>query len=289
MSRAAAKTGSEPATLVAIEQLFPENERVLTDLLQYSFLPWGTKILVGMLRPKFILNWMSGAADKIAPGLWGGLLCRKRYIDEKLNENMGKFEQAVNLGAGLDTHLYRLPGIEKIQAWELDQPENIELKRRTVTKALGKQPENIKLVPIDFDTQNLGDVLRAAGYSVERPTFFIWEAVTQYLTEAGVHATFDFLAQAESGSLITFTYVTKKFLDGEDIPDWPDGYKRFVKTGVWLFGMEPEDWPGFLAEYGWKVIKDVGYPEMAEKYLKPAGRRLNADTNVERMIFAVKE
>jgi len=143
-------------------------------------------------------------------------------------------------------------------------------------------------VPIDFDTQNLDEILQAAGYSTEQPTFFIWEAVTQYLTEAGIRSTFDFLAKAKSGSLITFTYARKKFLDGEDILSWPAGYERFVKSGIWLFGMEPENWPRFLAEYGWKVVEDTDYPTMAEKYIKPTDRGLNADTQVERMIFAMK-
>jgi len=288
VSKAAAKTGVEPAILVAIEQFYPAYERVLTDPLQYRFLPRGTKILVYLLRPRFMLNWMTKAAVNSAPGLWGGLLCRKRYIDEKLEENVGIFTQIINLGAGLDTRLYRLSGIENIRAWELDQPENIAVKRLAVQKALGKPSENVKLVPIDFDTQNLDEILQAAGYSTEQPAFFIWEAVTQYLSEAGIRATFDFLAKAKSGSLITFTYARKKFLEGEDILNWPAGYKRFVKTGVWLFGMEPDNWPGFLAEYGWKAIEDTDYPTMAEKYIKPTGRVLNADTQVERMIFATK-
>ena len=288
MSKAAAKTGVEPAILVAIEQFYPTNERVLSDSLQYRFLPRGMKLLVDMLHPKFMLDLMAKAAVKSAPGLWGGLLCRKRYIDEKLEENVGKFTQIVNLGAGLDTRLYRLPGIENTQAWELDQPENIAVKQQAVQKALGKPPENVRLVPIDFDTQNLDEILQAVGYSAEKPAFFIWEAVTQYLTEAGIRSTFDFLTKTKNGSLITFTYARKKFLDGEDIFNWPAGYKRFVKTGIWLFGMEPEDWPGFLAEYGWKIVEDTDYPTMAEKYIKPTGRVLNANTHVERMIFAVK-
>jgi hypothetical protein len=42
------------------------------------------------------------------------------------------------------------------------------------------------LVPIDVETQDLADVVANHGYWAERPTFFVWEAVTQYLTEAGV-------------------------------------------------------------------------------------------------------
>lgn len=42
----------------------------------------------------------------------------------------------------------------------------------------------------------------------------MWEAVTQYLTEQGVRATFDRLAKAARGSRLAFTYVRKGFLTG---------------------------------------------------------------------------
>ena len=289
MSEAAAKTGSEPAILVAIEQFYPEKERILFDPLVYRFLPVSKRFLVSLLRPGFLRKWMVGAADKAAPGLWGGMLCRKCYIDEKLTDSAETIEQIVNLGAGLDTRLYRLPCIADIPAWELDQPENIEYKRHGIFKALGKPPKNVNLVPIDFDTENLRDKLLAAGYSPNKITFFICEAVAQYLTEAGLRATFSFLSTAKNGSLITFTYIRKKFLDGVDLFNWPAGYKRFVKNKIFISGMEPEDWPGFLAEYNWKIIEDIDYPSMADKYIKPSGRALSADTQVERMIFAVKD
>ena len=186
MAKAAAKTGTGPAALVAIEQFYPENIRILSDPFQYRLLPGVLKFMVSMVRPKFMLNWMVDMAAKSAPGLWGGLLCRKRYIDEKLSESAGKIQQIVNLVAGLDTRLFRLPEVAGIPAWELDQPDNIAYKRRAISKLPVKPPESVKLIPIDFDTQSLRETLRAAGYLPSVPTFFIWEAVTQYLTLAGI-------------------------------------------------------------------------------------------------------
>jgi hypothetical protein len=98
--------------------------------------------------------------------------------------------------------------------YEVDLPTNINRKRTRLTRLFGEIPANVTLVPIDLETQNLADVLADHGYRPERPTFFIWEAVTQYLTEAGVRKTFDFLATAAPGSRLVFTYVRKDFLDG---------------------------------------------------------------------------
>jgi O-methyltransferase involved in polyketide biosynthesis len=50
---------------------------------------------------------------------------------------------------------------------------------------------------------------------VSKQTLFVGEAVTQYLTEQGVRATFDWLAEAAPGSRLAFTYVRKDFLDGK--------------------------------------------------------------------------
>jgi O-methyltransferase involved in polyketide biosynthesis len=41
----------------------------------------------------------------------------------------------------------------------------------------------------------------------------VWEAVTLYLTETGVRETFEFLASAQPGSQLVFTYLRKDFLD----------------------------------------------------------------------------
>ena len=51
---------------------------------------------------------MIRVSEKSAPGVWGGLMCRKRYIDEKLIESVDRIEAVVILGAGFDTRAYRL-------------------------------------------------------------------------------------------------------------------------------------------------------------------------------------
>ena len=69
-------------------------------------------------------------------------------------------------------------------------------------------------MPIDFDCEGLDTVLAAHGYPAKERTFFVWEAVTQYLTGAGIGAAFDYLATAARGSCLAFTYVRKDFLEG---------------------------------------------------------------------------
>jgi methyltransferase (TIGR00027 family) len=287
MAKAAAKTGVSPTAVIAIEQYFPEKQRIIKDDLAYRILPFGVRVLVWLMKSSQARNWMFRVAEKDSPGIMGGMMCRKRYIDEKLSDPGVQIEAVVNLGAGFDTRAYRLPSLSNIPVWEVDQLENIKAKQARLQKVFGTIPSHVKLVAIDFDREDLGTILGSHGYSTDRRTFFIWEGVTQYLTEEGIRKNFDFLAKAARGSRLAFTYVRKDFLEGRDMYGSESMYKRFVPSKVWIFGMEAKAWPDFLKEYGWQVIEDAGYDELSEKYIKPTGRTL-ASTPIERMVYAEK-
>ena len=91
--------------------------------------------------------------------------------------------------------------------------------------ALGELPEQLHFVSVDFDAQDLGSALASHGYSSHMKTFFVLEAVTQYLTLKGVQTTFDFLASAQSGSRLVFTYVCRDFVEGRAFHDNEALYK----------------------------------------------------------------
>jgi methyltransferase (TIGR00027 family) len=287
MAKVAANTGIMPTVLVAIEQCFPKSQRVIDDPLAARMLPLGARMFIRLLRLPWMRDWLISLSEKNDPGIWGSLLFRKRYIDEKVEASRSEIEAVVSLGAGFDTRPFRLPTLADVPMWEIDQRENIEAKTERLRRALGAIPANVKLVTVDFDRDDLGAILVSRGYSSGKPTFFVWEAVTQYLTEQGVRATFDWLAKGAQGSRLAFTYVRKGFLTGETLYGWESGYKRFVASKVWLFAMEPQDCVAFLEGYGWRVIEDLGYDELGPRYLRRTGRSLNS-TPVERMVYAEK-
>lgn len=289
MADQAAKTGSGPTFMVAVEQFFPEDARILQDDLAYGIMPLGLRIFLRTMRLPWIRDWMVRATEKSVPGIWSGIMCRKRYIDEKLVEAArGHIEAVVNLGAGFDTRLYRLPGLTNIPAWEVDQPENIDAKRARLVKVFGDVPSHVSLVPIDFDTEDMATVLASHSYTADTKTFFIWEAVSQYLTEAGIRSTFDFLNRAAAGSRLAFTYVCKDFIEGENLYGQEALYKEMLtEEKTWLFGMDPEGVSDSLGGYGWRLLAHLGYDELAERYVAPTGRALPS-MDLERMVYAEK-
>ena len=110
---------------------------------------------------------------------------------------------------------------------------------------------------------------------------------SQYLTETGLRSTFEFLSRAMRGSRLAFTYVRKDFIEGRAMYGWERAYSKYVTSRIWTLGLEPEGLAHFLGDYGWRLLEDLGYDELAERYVTPTGRVLDI-TAVERIAYAEK-
>ncbi len=196
MTRAAAKTGADPIFIVAVEQFFPRDQRIVEDDLALQILPLSIRVVGILMRFGFIRDWLISYSEKNSPGIWGGILCRKRYIRDKLTDISNQIDGVVNLGAGFDTITYTLDSISKLPVWELDQDVIIKYKKTRLNDMLGSIPPNIKSISIDFDHEDVREVLEKNGFSNDKQIFFVWEAVTQYLEEKSVIEVFDFLSHA---------------------------------------------------------------------------------------------
>ena len=187
-TKGAAKTGKGPTLIVAVEQNFPQEERIINDALAPKFFSGIDLFWLQLTKISVFRNWIVGITEKLLPGGWSCFLVRKRYIDEHLLEAVGnrEVEAVVNLGAGFDTRLYRFEALRNIPCWEVDQPINIAAKERVLKSALKTVPENVTLTGINFVEQEIGELLKQSGYQAGVKTFFVWEAVSQYLNEASV-------------------------------------------------------------------------------------------------------
>ena len=288
MTRLAAKTTDGPAGFVAFEQLYPPGQRLIDDDLSLQLAPRNVRIWTKILALAWLRDSMFWLHEKLLPGGRALFPCRKRYIQEQAEDAVAHGVKAVvNLGAGLDTLVYRSDTLATLPAWEVDQPVNVEAKRKRLTRALGKVPDHVVLVPVDFDHENLSHKLAEAGYAGDEPTLFVLEAVTQYLTKGGITSTFDFLSQAPAGSRLLFTYVKKSFLNGEDIDELKLLYKVTVKKGLWHFGLGPDDVAGFIEPYGWDIVAHESSEEIAARYIPATGRTMRS-MSIEPVVYAVK-
>lgn len=286
----AAKTGKGPTFIVAVEQNFPKDQRILEDDLAVKLFSGSYRFLIDMTKKPKIRDWFIRFTERVTTGAWSFCLIRKRYIDECLIDAVSenKIKAIVNLGAGFDTRLYRLPEVKNIPSWEVDQAVNIDAKQKALLDAVGKLPDYPEQVSMDFINEDIGEILNSHGYKCDEPTFFIWEGVSQYLDRSSVRKTFDFFSKAPSGSRLTFTYILKDFITGEDYHGEKNLYRRFVQAGKsWHYGFAPEHLEGYLRDNGWRLIEDVGYAELDKRYVKPSGRNLGV-LGIERVAYAEK-
>jgi methyltransferase (TIGR00027 family) len=234
-----------------------------------------------------VRNALRSATDRTISGGWASFLCRKRYIDDQLRTAIANgVDTVVILGAGYDTRAYRLPELADVAVCEVDLPRNTAGKAAALRRAFGRTPANVTLVPVDFEADDLAESLQRNGFSSQRRTFYIWEAVTQYLTGSAVRRTFDYLAQAAPGSGLAFTFVRQDFLTGEQTYGAERAHRQFViNNTLWRFGLRPTDVGSFLAEYGWSELDQVGPAEYEVRYLRPAGRA-DSVSEIERAVHA---
>ena len=136
--------------------------------------------------------------------------------------------------------------------------------------------EHPTFLPIDFDKESLEAVFSGTAFDPSKPSVFVWEGVTQYLTEEAVRQTLAFVGTSAPGSILVFTYVLQSIIERRsDIAGANKLMDVVAKRGSpWLFGLEPSCVASYLSPFHLNLIADVGNAEYQASYLKPLGRKL---------------
>jgi len=119
---------------------------------------------------------------------------RTRFFDEFFTAATDAgIRQAVILASGLDTRAYRLRWPEGMVVYEIDQPQVIDFKTRTLAD-LGAAPTADRR-PIGVDLRNdWPTALRQHGFDVSQPTAWIAEGLLVYLPTEAQDRLFDSIA-----------------------------------------------------------------------------------------------
>ncbi|MDT5350472.1 MAG: hypothetical protein QOH91_3759, partial [Mycobacterium sp.] len=250
--------------------------------------PIPMRLIVAATRWTVVRRALIRTSEWTGRGLWANLACRKRFIGDKLKEALDDIDAVVILGAGLDTRPYRLTRQVRMPVFEVDLPVNIARKAKTVRRVLGELPLSVRLVAVDFESDDLLTALAEHGYHTDYRAFFICEGVTQYLTENAVRRILEGLRVAAPGSRIVFTYIRRDFIDGTNRYGTRTLYRSVrQRKQLWHFGLQPEEVAGFIGEYGWRLVEQAGPDELLERYVAPTGRKLKA-SQLEWSAFAEK-
>jgi methyltransferase (TIGR00027 family) len=127
---------------------------------------------------------------------------RSRYAEQVLADAVRVgVDQLVVLGAGLDTFAYRSPHAG-LRVVEVDHPATRAWKLERLAAAGIAVPDDVVHAAVDFERQDLLDVLRSLGLDLERPALFWWLGVTPYLTGPAVEATLRRLGSLASSAVV---------------------------------------------------------------------------------------
>jgi len=152
---------------------------------------------------------------------------RTTFFDAALTRHLRDIDQLVILGAGWDTRSYRMP--KGIRCFEIDTPKTQQTKRHMLKKA-GLDTTRITFVPADFMTDDWLEKLVHAGFDPDKPTFFLWEAVTMYLDREAVESTLRKIAGTASGSVVAFDYFNADLIEAKGL------FMRYSRAVVNVIG-----------------------------------------------------
>lgn len=199
------------------------------------------------------------------------MLVRTRFIDEVMERAVRNgATQLVILGAGFDTRAHRFTELLKdVAVIEIDYGATQEYKRRRVDEALGGAPGNVIYAPIDFTRENLGDVLRRAGFQSAQKTYYIAEGLSMYVPEAGMTETLRAIAaESAPGSTLLLEYINQSGLDV--LRKYPSGMiKNAIDWGEpFVFGVPEGRDREFFLDVGLELGEalKIGSPESVKRY-----------------------
>jgi methyltransferase (TIGR00027 family) len=218
------------------------------------------------------------------PGIYEYVCARTKVMDAAFLDALeARFAQIVLLGAGFDTRALRFAERNHgTRIFELDAPGTQWPKLDIYHKKILNIPAEVVFASINFDGEDICEVLVNAGYQDQQLTLFIWEGVCMYLTAQAVDDTLAFVQKhAAPGSQIAFDYIYASVLRQENRYYGERGiYKTVAKTGEgWTFGLEDAEVEPFLARRGFEMIAHYTPFELEKMYFTEADGTLHGRIN----------
>ena len=110
------------------------------------------------------------------PGLNEYMIARTAYFDGLFVDALNNIiPQIALIGAGYDSRAYRFAKVNSgTRIFELDTIPTQIRKKKLLKRARIEIPQQVKFVPINFNSNSLKDALEQAGYDHRKKTLIIW-------------------------------------------------------------------------------------------------------------------
>jgi methyltransferase (TIGR00027 family) len=218
------------------------------------------------------------------PGIYEYVCARTKLLDAVFLQALeAHFTQIVILGAGFDTRALRFAERNNgTLIFELDVPTTQEPKLEIFRKNRLGIPNELIFASIDFDREDIFEVLIRAGYQDGQRALFLWEGVCMYLSPQAVDSTLACVKKhARPGSKIIFDYIYASVLRRENRYYGEQGiFATVAKTGeIWTFGLEEGEVESFLARRGFEMLAHYTPVELEQLYLTEEDGTLHGRVN----------
>jgi methyltransferase (TIGR00027 family) len=269
--RMARSTAEGAATLRAVGALLSDPLLRGPDYLAARFISPGGRA-AALVKVPLLRRVAPALVERMLPGGLAFELGRTKYMDEVLAAEVAAgAEQVIMLGAGLDSRPYRMRDqLADSAIFEVDHPITAAFKRERLEAVLGRVPDHVTYVQIDFNKEDLAQVLAASGYDPTRRSVVIWSGVAPYLEPAGVSATLRWMAAQAPGSILVFDYCWQEYVDGEldHMPGATILRKRVEAQGEpLLWGIPRGGAAECMADHGLELVEELGAEEGTRRYL----------------------
>jgi methyltransferase (TIGR00027 family) len=194
---------------------------------------------------------------------------RSRIAEDALSRAVERgIRQIVILGAGLDTFALRNPhSALDIRVYEVDHPATQAWKRERLAETQIALPPWLILVPVDFEGDNVGEKLVAAGFQQNSPAFFTWLGVVPYLTEGATGGTLEYISSIQNSEVV-FDYMEPPEAFSENLRQLEkERTKQLEKIGESSASrFEPDGIAAILRSHGFCAIEDINFQEIASRF-----------------------
>jgi methyltransferase (TIGR00027 family) len=180
-------------------------------------------------------------------------------------------DQIVLLGAGLDSFALRHPDIiGNLRFFELDHPNTQSWKLDRIAE-LGLARPDINYLTIDFQAEDIKDILIAGGVDFAQQVFFSWLGVTQYIDNAAAARTLGLVTEGGPGSQIVFDFIVAP----EELDEHHKSINKFFADGSASRG---EPWINtYSPEALVRELRDIGFRRADRLTPEDAGHRYYRD------------
>jgi methyltransferase (TIGR00027 family) len=194
---------------------------------------------------------------------------RSRIAEDALSRAVeGGVRQIVILGAGLDTFALRNPhGAPEIRIYEVDHPATQAWKLERLAEAQIALPPWLAFVPVDFERDDVGEKLAAAGLEQNSPAFFTWLGVVPYLTEDAIGRTLDYMSSIPNSEVV-FDYMEPPEAFSEELRQIEKARaEQLEKMGERSdTRLEPVGIAAILRSHGFHSIEDIDFQKIASRF-----------------------